>query len=117
MGLWKTKLQQTHPQAEIMKKYMRAQGMQNKMHFPPRRDSNHSQKVPDMAATEGAYMLARAGNKERGEKGMNATATAERTGNGFVVVAACNRTHEMRGENGPANQASRCAAKTTAGDM
>ena len=71
MGLWKTKLQQTHPQAEIMKKYMRAQGMQNKMHFPPLRDNNHSQKVPDMAATEGAYMLARAGNKERGEKGMN----------------------------------------------
>ena len=55
MELCKAKLQQTHPQAEIMKKYMRAQGMQNKMHFPPRRDSSHSQKVPDMAATEGAY--------------------------------------------------------------
>jgi hypothetical protein len=39
-----------------MKKYMRAQGTQKIIHFPPRRDTSHSQNVPDMAATEGTQV-------------------------------------------------------------
>ena len=88
-----------------MKKYMRAQGMQNTIHLPPRRDSSQSQKVPDIAATVSAGKLTCCNRHREGCGGVGVgPAAGTRTGDGFVVVSACDGTHQMRGKNGPAQE-------------
>ncbi len=87
--------EKTYPHAEIMKKYIRAHGMQNTIHFPPRRETSHSQKVPDMAATKEARKL--------GRHAIWLTARV-RTSDGFVVVATGNGTHKVSRENRPTDK-------------